>query len=136
MSLLGVDVGTTGTKAVAFNLDGEVIASAYREYPLLSPRPGWSELDVRQVTEAIRETIREVAAHTDHDPIRAISVSCQGEAAVPVSKDGEVLYNTPISFDGRTEGMARWWAEHMSPEEVFRITGMPCLLYTSPSPRD
>jgi len=125
MSLLGVDVGTTGTKAVAFNLDGEVVASAYREYPLLSPRPGWSELDVRQVTEAIRETIREVAAHTDHDPIRAISVSCQGEAAVPVSKDGEVLYNTPISFDGRTEGMARWWAEHMSPEEVFRITGMP-----------
>lgn len=122
---MGIDVGTTGTKAVAFNLDGEVVASAYREYPLLSPKPGWLELDAHQVTEAILEAIREVAARTKHDPVRAISVSCQGEAAVPVSKDGEILYNTPISFDARTDELARWWAERMSPKEVFRITGMP-----------
>lgn len=42
MSLVGLDVGTTGCKAVAFDLQGNVIASAYREYPLLHPKPGWS----------------------------------------------------------------------------------------------
>ncbi|HIE03492.1 MAG TPA: hypothetical protein EYP61_01905 [Candidatus Latescibacteria bacterium] len=125
MSLLGVDVGTTGTKAVAFNLEGEAIASAYREYPLLSPRPGWLELDARKVRDAVLDVVREVASKTKHDPIRALSVSCQGEAAVPVSKDGEVLYNTPISFDSRTDELARRWAEKMSREEVFGTTGMP-----------
>ncbi|MCK5380057.1 MAG: hypothetical protein KAJ81_01220, partial [Candidatus Latescibacteria bacterium] len=50
MSLLGIDVGTTGCKAVAFNVEGRMLASAYQEYPLLSPRPGWMELDAHQVT--------------------------------------------------------------------------------------
>ena len=45
MSLLGIDVGTTGCKAVAFDDSGSIIASAYREYPLQFPKPGWIELD-------------------------------------------------------------------------------------------
>jgi xylulokinase len=46
MSLLGLDVGTTGCKAAAFSVEGELLASAYREYSLLHLEPGWSELDV------------------------------------------------------------------------------------------
>jgi len=37
MSILGLDVGTTGSKAIAFDLEGRAIASSYREYPLLHP---------------------------------------------------------------------------------------------------
>ena len=125
VSLLGIDVGTTGCKAVAFNVEGKMLASAYQEYPLLSPRPGWMELDAHQVTEAIKAVIREVAGGTQSDPIRALSVSSQGEAAVPLSKDGEILYNTPISFDTRTTEIAEWWRTQLSPEEIFGITGMP-----------
>ena len=125
MSLLGIDVGTTGCKAVAFNVEGEILASAYREYPLLSPRPGWMELDAHQVTAAIQAVIREVATATQSDPIQALSVSSQGETAVPLSEDGEILYNTPISFDTRTTEIAEWWRTQLSPEEIFEITGMP-----------
>lgn len=125
MGLLGIDVGITGCKAVAFSLEGDVIASAYREYPLQSPRPGWMELDVHQVTAAIQTVIREVAAHTQHDPIRVLSASSQGEAAVPISRDGELLYNTPVSFDGRTTEIAEEWTSRISAEEMFEITGMP-----------
>jgi sugar (pentulose or hexulose) kinase len=125
MSLLGIDVGTTGCKAVAFNAEGKILASAYREYPLLSPQPGWMELDAHQVSEAIKAVIREVAGATQSDPIRALSVSSQGEAAVPLSEDGEILYNTPISFDTRTTEIAEWWRTQLSPEAVFGITGMP-----------
>jgi xylulokinase len=125
MSLLGIDVGTTGCKAVGFNVEGKILASAYREYPLLSAQPGWMELDAHQVTEAIKTVIREVAGATKSDPIRALSVSSQGEAAVPLSEDGEILYNTPISFDTRTTEIAEWWRTQLSPEDIFEITGMP-----------
>ena len=49
MSLLGIDVGTTGCKAAAFSESGEMLATAYREYATLHPRDGWAELDSRQV---------------------------------------------------------------------------------------
>jgi glycerol kinase len=70
MSLLGLDVGTTGTKAVAFDLDGRVLASAYREYPLRSPRPGRQELDeirvnMRNEHEALRRDCIS-SFYTDH----------------------------------------------------------------------
>ena len=125
MSLLGVDVGTTGCKGVAFDLEGQVIASAYREYPLLEPNPGWMELDAHQVTKAIKEVITEVAAQTKADPIQALSASSQGEAAVPLSKQGEILDNTPVSFDKRTTEIAAWWKDELSIREIFEITGQP-----------
>ena len=43
MSLLGIDVGTTGCKVIAFHEDGEILAQAYGEYPLIHPQPGWSD---------------------------------------------------------------------------------------------
>ncbi len=125
MSLLGIDVGTTGCKAVAFRLDGKVLSSFYREYPLLKPKEGWAELDPHYVTEAIKEVIHRVASETSKDPITALSVSCQGEAAVPVSKDGRILYNTPVSFDTRTADMLEILKSRISPEEIFAISGMP-----------
>ena len=84
MSLLGIDVGTTGCKVISFREDGEVLAQAYREYPLIHPQPGWSELDGNVVWEKVSDGIREVASQTDTDPIEAISVASQGEAVTPV----------------------------------------------------
>ena len=40
---LGIDIGTSGTKTIAMREDGVILASATAEYPLMSPRPGWSE---------------------------------------------------------------------------------------------
>jgi xylulokinase len=125
MSLLGLDVGTTGTKGVVFDLDGRVLASSYREYPLYSPQPGWQELDSNQVWECVREILAETAAATRNDPIRAMSISCQGEACTPVSRDGSVLANAPATFDARTADMPAWWTERMSPFDITRISGMP-----------
>ncbi|MHB1347121.1 MAG: FGGY family carbohydrate kinase, partial [Candidatus Humimicrobiaceae bacterium] len=42
---MGVDIGTTGTKAIAFSEHGNVIASDYKEYNLMLPKPGWVEFD-------------------------------------------------------------------------------------------
>ena len=55
MSLLGIDLGTTGCKAVAFSEDGKILAAAYREYPLHFPKTGWIELDSNRVMASARE---------------------------------------------------------------------------------
>ena len=70
MSLLGIDLGTTGCKAAAFSVGGEVLATAYREYATLHPRDGWAELDSRQVMARVWESIAEVEAHTAHETER------------------------------------------------------------------
>lgn len=126
MSLLGLDLGITGAKAIVFDLEGRIMGQAYREYPLLHPQPGWAELDSIQVWEAAKECIREaVALACGADPVKALSVSCQGEAFTPVSKDRKVLGNAIVCLDQRNLAQHRWLEEHLGRERIFRITGMP-----------
>jgi xylulokinase len=101
MSLLGIDVGTTGCKAALFSTTGDVLAAAYREYDNQHPQPGWAELDAIEVWEKVRQTLREVAQHAKPDPIRALSVSSLGEAVVPVTADRHILAPSILNFDAR-----------------------------------
>ena len=82
MSLLGIDVGTSGCKAAAFNSDGDCLAIAYREYAAIHPQPEWMELDSTAVWSSVKQVISDVAAATGADPITALSVSSLGEAAI------------------------------------------------------
>ena len=77
MSTLGLDVGTTGCKAVVFDAEGRLLASAYREYPVLSPREGWAELDSGQVCDSCLSVIHEAAGQAD-DPVQALGIASQG----------------------------------------------------------
>ena len=133
MSLLGVDIGTTGTKAVAFTPRGRIIASAYKEYPLHHPQPGWVQLDPVEVWSAVEEVLRSVAGRTKSDPVRAIAVSSQGEAGVPIDKNGGGLYASVISFDTRCVEEVKELEGAISAERLFRLTGhTPHTTYTVP----
>lgn len=80
--LLGIDVGTTGTKAFLFSEDGREIAHAYRSYPTQSPEIGWREQDPEHWWQAVKATIREVC----RDPAQACAV-----AAIALSSQGGTL---------------------------------------------
>ena len=125
MSLLGLDVGTTGTKAVVFAEDGRVLAQGYREYPLIHPRPDWVELDPNGLWERVSEVIVEVSAVTGADPIEAVAVSSQGEGVVPIDNNGNTLHNIVVTFDNRTLPQFAQWKRDAGAEYVFGITGMP-----------
>ena len=103
MSLLGIDVGTTGCKAAVFSEHGHLLASAYEEYDNLRPEPGWAELDAVQVWAKVKRMIGEVAPGATSDPISALAVSSLGEAVVPVTKDRQVLGPSILNFDVRGE---------------------------------
>ena len=125
MSLLGLDVGTTGCKAIAFDLDGKILSQAYREYQLLHPQPGWAELDASGIWQSVVEIIKEVNQHVKKDPVKALSVSCQGEAVTAIDNNGEPLCNFSVAFDHRTIPQAQWWRENWGAERLFKISGMP-----------
>ena len=125
MSFLGLDVGTTGCKALVVAEDGRMIAQAYRDYPLVSPNPGWSELDSGLLWESIRQVISTTSIKAGPDPVTALSVSSQGEAVAPVAKDGTPLGNFIVTFDNRTEAQFCWWKKRLGRKAIFGVTGMP-----------
>jgi xylulokinase len=121
MSLLGIDVGTSGCKAAAFAESGECLASAYREYTTLHPHPGWAELDSREVWRCVQNTIAEVARQAAPHPVRALCVSSMGEAMTPVSKDRQILGSCILSSDTRGMEYIEALARQIPQEAFFRI---------------
>jgi len=131
MSLLGIDIGTTGCKAAAFDLSGEQLSSGYEEYPLIVPESDFCELDPRTVWEAVRGVIEKVANDVRvSDPVSAIGISTLGDSVTPLDRNGRPLYNTVVgAADRRAVRQAEWIEERMSREELFTLTGAPLHAY-------
>lgn len=123
MSYLGLDIGTTGCKAVVFDERGCELASAYREYAVIIPREGWAELDSSLVCDSCMAVIREAASACPEDPVSAMGISSQGEAYTPVGPDGEMLGNGMVSFDTRAAEISDRWSAEFGREKLYRITG-------------
>jgi xylulokinase len=124
VSLLGIDVGTSACKAVAFDLAGLALATATREYPLQTPAPGRLELDANTVWDAVKATVREVNASLA-DPVSALAVSSQGEAVTPVGMDGTVLAGSPVTFDTRAVEQSAQLEAAVGRERLAQTTGQP-----------
>ncbi|MGQ9463671.1 MAG: FGGY-family carbohydrate kinase [Candidatus Fervidibacter sp.] len=135
MSLMGVDTGTTGVKAVIFNEEGEILGQSYREYPLIYPGPvGWVELDAERIWGATKEAIAEAIAQAgNEDPVEAIAVSSMSETFVPIDKDGCSLTNAIANLDTRPVAQAKQLEETLGQWKVFSLTGHPIHpMYTVP----
>lgn len=129
MIVIGVDVGTTGVKAVAFAEDGSIAGSAYEEYPLRFTFPGAVELDAAGVRAAALRVIGEAAAESGRAAevraaeVRAIGVASQGEAFAAVDGAGAVLCDLMVSSDTRGEAHMEALARQVGPERLYAITG-------------
>ena len=123
MSLMGVDVGTSGVKAVTFSADGDKLAAAYEEYPLLRPQPGWAELDSEDVWSKTKRVIRSCAAATS-EAVQAISFSSMGEAVVPVTAKRRILGPSIVpNFDKRGQEYLPKLGVEMDQARLYEING-------------
>jgi xylulokinase len=123
MSYMGIDVGTGGCKTAVFDRDGALIASAYREYTVISPEPGSMELNSDEVCTKVFEEIREAATAASDDPVRGIGISSQGEAFTPIGKDGRILANAMVSSDVRSKRYVEEFGSSFGKERLYEITG-------------
>jgi len=102
--LLGIDVGTTGTKAMLFSEHGNVISHAYKGYSLSTPSIGLSEQNAQDWYDAVKETIHKVCSEESiAKNVLAISLSTQGGTLVPVDSDFNPLRPAIVWSDARCE---------------------------------
>ena len=125
MALIGLDIGTTGSKAHVFSDDLKLLASASREYAVDIPHPMWAEQDAEKVWTLAKECLREAIAKAGIDQAAAISFSVQGEAVAPVDAQGRALRPMILGMDTRTGKENEWLKEKFGARELFNMTGMP-----------
>jgi xylulokinase len=128
--LVGIDVGTTGVKAIAVAPDGEVVARAERAYPLSTPRPLWSEQDPQDWWAASEAALAEVSAGRD---VRGIGLSGQMHGLVCLDAAGEVIRPAILWNDQRTAAECAEIEERIGLERLIALTGNRALTgFTAP----
>ncbi|MBV8232345.1 MAG: xylulokinase, partial [Planctomycetaceae bacterium] len=101
---LGIDIGTSGTKSLAIDERGTILASATAEYPCDHPHPGWSEQDPELWWEATKKTVAEVLSKAAFKPedIAGIGLSGQMHGSVFLDGAGTVIRPALLWNDQRT----------------------------------
>jgi xylulokinase len=124
--LVGTDIGTMGTKSVLVDVEGDVRASAFREYGVINSQQGWAEQWPNVWAQAVSETIWEVVDASNVDP-RDIAGACisslYGGSGIPVDRDLEAIRPCIIWADRRATQICRRVEEEIGTEELFKVTG-------------
>lgn len=130
MKLLGIDVGTGGTRAVVLDEHGHIVASATDEHaPFASPQTGWAEQDASDWWRACTGAVRAVLAQ---DGVRADEIGCIGltgqmHGTVLLDERGEVLRPALIWCDQRTEAQCLEITELVGAKRLIELTLNPAL---------
>ena len=122
--LMGVDMGTSGCKAVVFDEKFNVRAQAYREYPMHFPGEGLLELDAELVWAGIQEAVKE-ANSLSEQPVAALAVSAIGDVIIPVDEKGDSVRYSIVDFDPRGGDEIAAFTEKFGVQRFFDLNGMP-----------
>jgi xylulokinase len=118
--LLGLDIGTSATKAVLIDKSGSILASASAEYPIHTPRPGWSEQDPDDWWKAASECITAIGEIPD-----AIGLTGQMHGSVFLDKAGKVIRPALLWNDQRTVRECELMEQRIGIERLLEITCNP-----------
>jgi xylulokinase len=104
--LLGIDIGTQGTKGILCDLDGRILVESYREHTIHSPNPGWAEQDADRVWwGGFVATVKELLVNSQIDPARIAAVGCSAFVPAMLALDelGKPLRPAILYTDRRAE---------------------------------
>lgn len=123
MYLLGIDVGTTGIKAMVFDEKGSPMGYAFQECPISYPSPGKAEQDAEQIWEIAKLVIKK-ATQSCASRIGALSVSVQGDAVIAVDANRRAISCAYLGMDYRGSKEASDCTEKLGGKALFERTGM------------
>jgi len=126
MYLLGIDVGTTGTKSVIFDQNAKLVAKGYVEYPVNIPASGWAEQDPRTWWNATIESLKMAISRFSKPTSNIACVGLSGQTNSPsfIDKEGNPLRPCIIWMDRRAEPQAADIRQKIGEERVYRTTGV------------
>ena len=125
---IGVDVGTTGTRAIAYDINGINICSSEAFYPLLTPHPDWAEENPLQIFESIEKVIGETAAQLRYknQTLAGIALSTVMHSFVGLDAHHEPLMDIQTWADSRSAGIVRRMKEDKELcQNFYQRTGCP-----------
>jgi len=125
--LAGIDIGTTGAKTALFDMQGGMIASGYREYTCSYPKANWVEQDPEQLVSSALESAAEAIEKSDIDAshICAVSLSAQRSCTIFVDREGKAVRPMISWQDARSTAELEDIRAMLSPDEFYRLTGLP-----------
>ncbi len=124
MAYMGIDVGTTGSKATVIDAQGNVRSYAYQEYKAARTREGYAEIDPESVWQTVRNVIARAAAEAK-EPVSAIAIASLGESFVALDSSDRVLRNSMLYSDVRGAEEVDEILGRMDSQQLYDITGMP-----------
>lgn len=124
---IGVDIGTTSTKAIVFTVTGEVKGVGNYGYPLLVPQPGWAEQDPNAILQAAIAAIRDALAQSGalSSQIAAMSFSGAMHSVIPIDAKGVPLCHAITWADNRSIAQAKRLKQNDAGQALYRRTGTP-----------
>lgn len=125
--MIGIDIGTTSTKAVLFREDGTNVSVGNVGYPLYTPTPQVAEQNPDEILAAVIASVKEAvsSAGVEAEDILFVSCSSAMHSVVPVDADGKPLMNGITWADNRSSDWARKLKTELGGHEIYLRTGTP-----------
>lgn len=122
-NILGIDVGTTGIKAVVFDQFGNTLDTEYSEYETFFPNPDWVEQDPNTWWNVLKNVLHKLFLRVQAKNVCAIGVTGQIASVVALDKDDSVLCNSFIWMDKRAVEECQFLEEKMTADALYNIIG-------------
>ena len=124
--IIGADIGTTNVKAVAFNLQGEILGDHSEEYPMYHPQPDWSEQDPEEIVRAVEYCIQTVVKKCrSHGEVLGFSLSAAMHSLIALDVEGKPLSHSIIWADNRSAAIANALRGTAVGRRIYKNNGTP-----------
>ena len=125
--LIGIDIGTSATKTILMDEEGNVAAQAVRDYPLYQPDNGWAEQEPEDWKQAVLETLKQVVEQSgvNRDDIKGIGLSGQMHGLVMLDEAGNPIRRSIIWCDQRSGQQVDEMLKLLPYEKWLEITANP-----------
>ena len=126
MYLMGIDIGTQGTKAIIISETGQIKSTGFREYTVETPKATWAQQHPDVWVKAVCETMKEClkSSGLKADQIAAIGISgLYGGSGIPVDVNIQPVYPCLIWMDRRAKHQTEWVKQMVDQDELFKTTG-------------
>ena len=125
--LVGLDLGTTGSKAGVFTIEGKMLGSGYYEYPCIYPKPSWVDQDVELLVESAMKAVKDALTDSSVDPTRVagLSFSAQRSCTIFLDENDKLIRPMLSWMDNRASVEAQEVNDKITAEKYLELTGFP-----------
>jgi gluconokinase len=119
---IGIDIGTTATKAVCFDRNGNVVRQVSHDYPMYHPKPNWSVQNPKEILETVLQCISEI---TDGIQPEFLSFSSAMQSIIAIDETGKPLTEAIVWADNRAVEIASELKNSEKGNQFYKNTGIP-----------